>query len=112
MPRGKSDVLIVVLLWAIEDYVERLSSSRTTAKEETLRKDFPPLYTAENGQLLPLQEDPCVVVDSRGIIILWYMPSSFSSKRNVSCIDFFLHILTKRPIQHTMTVYREHSDIE
>ena len=84
---GKSYVLVVVLPWAIQDYTERLSSSQnigTTANEERLRKDFPLLYTAENGQLLPLQEDLCIVLDSQGIIVLWYMPSSFSMKRNVS----------------------------
>jgi hypothetical protein len=43
---------------------------------------------AEDGELLPLQEDPCIVVDSRGIIILWYLPSSLSTKRNVSPITF------------------------
>jgi len=100
--RGKSDICIVFLPWAIEDYARRLTPCQnmgTPCNENRLRQDFPPLFTAKNGQLLPLQEEPCIVVDSRGIIILWYMPSCLSTKRNVSSVNVsYIYILTKRPI--------------
>ena len=83
-----SDILIIVVLpWAIEDYAGRLTSCQnigTPSNENQLRKDFPPLFTTEDGELLPLQEEPCIVVNSRRIIVLWYLPSSLSSQRNVS----------------------------
>ena len=100
--RGKSDICIVFLPWAIEDYARRLTPCQnmgTPSNENRLRQDFPPLFTAKNGQLLPLQEEPCIIVDSRGIIILWYMPSCLSTKRNVSSVGVsYIYILTKRPI--------------
>jgi hypothetical protein len=89
--RGNSDVVIVVLPWGIEDYARRLTPCQnigTPSNENRLSKDFPPLFTVENGQLLPLEE-PCTVVDSRGIIILWYIPSSLSTKRNVSSVNWY-----------------------
>jgi hypothetical protein len=86
-PDGRSNILIVILPWAIEDYAERLTPCQnigTPLNESQLRKDFPPLFKAKDGELLPLQEDPCIVVDSRGIIVLWYLPCSLSRRRNVS----------------------------
>src|SRR5271168_2406158 len=84
---GKSDVLVVVLPWAIKDYAGRLSplpEHRHNFQRKPIKAG---LYTAKKGQILPLQEEPCIMVDSRRIIVLWYMPSSLSTKKNVSSID-------------------------
>jgi hypothetical protein len=103
-PRGRSDILIVILPWAIEDYAERLTPCQnigTPLNERQLSQDFPPLFKAKDGELLPLQEDPCIVVDSRGIIVLWYLPCSLSRRRNVSRIAFPIYTDYKDPYFRT-----------
>jgi hypothetical protein len=58
---------------------------RSAEHEQDLSRRFPPLFSSVNGALLPLQDEPCTIVDSKGIIVLWYAPNAITRARNV-CI--------------------------
>jgi hypothetical protein len=63
----------VTLPWDIEEYAKQLTTCQnigTARNEARLKASFPPLYTTADGELLPLQHDPCIVVDSCSIIVL------------------------------------------
>jgi len=78
----------VYLSWSIEEYADTLTSSqniRSAEHEQDLFRRFPPLFSSVNGALLPLQDEPCTIVDSKGIIVLWYVPNAITRARNV-CI--------------------------
>jgi hypothetical protein len=68
--------------WAVEDYVEALSgigprcSGKQTEIESRLRCLFPP------GATETIIE-PCVVVDSKGIVLLWFLPGLLHPRRQV-----------------------------
>lgn len=47
--------------------------------EERLRKDYPPLF--ENKTFL---NQPTMIRDSHGKILVWYLPGMFSAGRQVS----------------------------
>ena len=68
--------------WSAKAYMEELRKQgvRCTGQhegiEEHLRHLFPPLETE-------FVHRPCVVVDSEGFILLWYLPRLLTSKRAV-----------------------------
>ncbi|KAF8809419.1 hypothetical protein BYT27DRAFT_7210077 [Phlegmacium glaucopus] len=69
-----------------DEYYINVTSTRhstTPESEAALRKRFLPLFTATEGHCLPLQDVPCTVVDSCGIIVLWYLPGAITTSRNL-----------------------------
>lgn len=79
--------LPVHLPWSIEAYSACLTSSQnigTPRNEAEILSTFPPLFCKDSGGLLPLQDRPCTIVDSTGIIVLWYLPDALTNARNVS----------------------------
>jgi hypothetical protein len=92
------NISAVRLPWSIEEYAGQLSRSQnigTPENEARLKEKFPPIYKAING-LLPLQDEPCIVMDSQNIIVLWYMPDALSKRRNVDLpsLSGLLYLLT------------------
>lgn len=86
----------MLLPWSIEDYSKSLTPSQnisTERNEAELLRDFPPLFCNEPGELLPLQDQPCIVVDSQGIIVLWYLPDAITRARNVLVFSNFAEFL-------------------
>lgn len=79
--------MVVYLTWSIEEYALSLTTSqniRSYEHECDLLRRFPPLFSSTSDTLLPLQDEPCTVVDSKGIIVLWYLPDAITRARNVS----------------------------
>ena len=69
----------VYIPWSIEEYSEALTKSQnisTVSQEHKIMTRFPPLFSNEATGFYPLQDEPCTVVDSNGIIVLWYLPDS------------------------------------
>jgi hypothetical protein len=69
--------------WSVVKYVEILSRMGTRCTgvqdhiEEELRRLFPPAATETIAE-------PCLVVDSEGMILLWFLPGLVKSERQVS----------------------------
>lgn len=68
--------------WSVVDYMEALVTKGTRCSgmneevERRLRRLFPPGTTE-------MIAEPCVVVDSKGIILLWFLPGLLHRKRQV-----------------------------
>lgn len=80
----------VHLPWSIEAYTDSLTPSQNignSRNEANIRHRFPPLFSHNSGELLPLQDEPCTIVDCTGIIVLWYLPDALSDARNVIISD-------------------------
>ena len=76
----------VYLPWSIESYSDRLSPSQnisTLQNEADIAETFPPLFSDSHGELFPLQDQPCTIVDCTGIIVLWYLPDALTEARTV-----------------------------
>jgi len=72
--------------WDVTCYAEKLvkkpSKSGTKAldlKELSLRKRYPLL----NGEMA---STPCIIVDTQGIILSWYLPGILTSSRQVGLL--------------------------
>jgi len=72
--------------WDVTHYVEKLlkkpSKSGMKAldlKESLLRKQYPPL----NGEMASTL---CIIVDTQGIILSWYLPGILTSSRQVGLL--------------------------
>jgi len=80
-------VLTVQLPWSIEEYASQLTPQQnigTDEHEADLLRRFPPLFFSSEEAQVPLQDVPCTIVDSHGIIVLWYLPGALTQSRNVS----------------------------
>jgi hypothetical protein len=76
----------VKLPWSIQEYAQELTPQQnisTPEREAMIATKFPPLFSATEGGLLPLVDVPCTVVDSEGIIVMWYMPGAMTSDTHV-----------------------------
>jgi len=62
--------------WSVVDYLQVLRAGGK-AVEENLLKFFP----VNNTEMI---DEPCIVVDKDGKILLWYLPRMISFKRRVS----------------------------
>ena len=75
--------LLGQLKWSVIDYVEALSAmgTRCTGTQEhvegRLRELFPPAEAE-------IMTSPTVIVDSEGIILVWFLPGLMSMNRQVS----------------------------
>jgi len=74
-------------VWSIKDYTDYLqeNSPRSTGQNERLEAEimelYPPIHSA------PLfQVRPCVIVDSEGHLLVWYLPSILTLKRQVRAL--------------------------
>jgi len=69
--------------WSVKRYVEELRERgiRCTGRQEMIEEEICELFPPGEAQLV---HRPCVVVDSEGIILLWYLPRLLSLKRGVS----------------------------
>jgi len=77
-------------VWSIKDYTNYLqeNSPRSTGKNEHLEakimKSYPPIHSP------PLfQVRPCVIVDSEGYLLVWYLPSILTLKRQVGTMSIY-----------------------
>ena len=73
--------------WDVTRYADKLpkkslprGSDLAKAKEASLKKQFVPLdgFTAST---------PCIIIDSQGIIMAWYLPNILSSARQVNLLS-------------------------
>jgi len=75
--------LLGQLNWSVMDYVDTLSAmgTRCTGTQEhvegRLRELFPPAEAE-------IMTSPTVIVDSEGIILVWFLPGLMSMNRQVS----------------------------
>jgi len=75
-------VSVEKMSWSVVDYVAELNrrSKRCTGRNETLERDLLRLFPPCTTELVSV---PCVVVDSEGIILLWYLPGLLCGQRQV-----------------------------
>jgi len=75
-------VSVEKMSWSVVDYVVELNrrSKRCIRQNETLEQDLLRLFPLCTTELVSV---PCVVVDSEGIILLWYLPGLLCGQRQV-----------------------------
>jgi hypothetical protein len=68
--------------WSIVDYLAELGrrNKRCRGMNEQLERAMLRLFPPPESELI---SEPCVVVDSEGRILLWYLPSLLGLKRQV-----------------------------
>jgi hypothetical protein len=70
------DVTSVKIDWDIEEYVHRLPNKNSSR----FKRDFPDLN-------LGYQNMPAVIIDSKGRIVIWYLPRLLGKHHTVSAIQ-------------------------
>jgi len=68
--------------WSIVDYLAELGrrNRRCRGTNEQLERELLRLFPPPESELI---SEPCVVVDSKGRILLWYLPGLMGLKRQV-----------------------------
>lgn len=78
--------------WSVLDYCKSLSKRCTGMNDEAeaaLLASFPPIFPT----LTICPPDPMTVVDSNGIILLWYLPGALSNQRQVFSDSLILNLV-------------------
>ena len=67
--------------WTVQEYVAELRrrNNRCRGRNEALEAVMMELFPPDEEELVA---DPCVVVDSEGTILMWYLPSSIQLPEN------------------------------
>ena len=68
--------------WTVQEYVAELCrrNKRCQGRNEALEAEMMELFPPDEEELVA---DPCVVVDSEGTILMWYLPGILCSRRQV-----------------------------
>jgi hypothetical protein len=71
-----------VMGWSVVDYMAELGrrSKRCGGRDEELEREMLRLFPPPESELVA---EPCVVVDSEGRILLWYLPGLMELKQQV-----------------------------
>lgn len=78
---------VVVLSWSVEDYMANLPPKPkgfSSPTEDYLEEKFPPVFQPPYRHV----NEPCIVVDCNGVILLWYLPDLLSSLRQVTVVFY------------------------
>lgn len=84
---------IVRVPWSAEEYISELPCRPRgfhSDVEERLANLFPPLFQPP----LPEMTKPCIIVDSCGVILLWYLPGILSQERQVGSLASAISVNT------------------
>lgn len=76
-----------IMPWSVVDYVEELDcrSKLCRGRNETLEREMERLFPPPRTEL---ESRPCVVIDCKGRILLWYLPGLLSSRQQVLDTSF------------------------
>ena len=77
-------------VWSIKDYTDYLQeiSPRSTGQNECLEAELTDRYPPIHSPCL-FQVRPCVIVDSEGHLLVWYLPSILTLKRQVCALFIY-----------------------
>jgi len=75
--------------WSVVQYLGALKrmGKRCTGMQEHVEGELLDLFPPETTETIV---EPCVVVDSEGIILLWFLPGLLHPKRKVGCLSHWL----------------------
>jgi hypothetical protein len=68
--------------WSVREYVKELRrrGARCNGRQPGVEDDLRRLFPAGEMEVIV---EPCMIVDSEGIILLWYLPGLMNSRRQV-----------------------------
>jgi hypothetical protein len=70
--------------WSLPKRPMNANNAASRAKEESLKKQYPPLNGVEIST-------PCIIVDMHGIILTWYLPGMLKDSRQVGIFTLSNH---------------------
>jgi hypothetical protein len=79
------------LRWSVDQYVTELRrrGNRVSGFQESLEEEMETLFKPCEAELI---DSPCVVVDTEGWILVWYLPGFLGPRRQVRGIVNLLKI--------------------
>jgi len=72
------------MAWSVTEYIQALKEKgpKCTGRNEKIEKELEKMFPPGDSQF---EDQPCVIADWDGIVLVWYLPGLLSRERRVRC---------------------------